>query len=196
MEITRNRLGNAKFSPLRGDPKTSKVHPPLVDGVGGALKSSMVHGGGSQLAGGWGFKVTFVLLLRGLTTRTSQWHGQDFMQPKGYQRHHKYPVHPPCTHHHPEQPHCLSVSSAPSHPVTPPVPNSCVSDHRLVIGASVTPKSLGKALRAASHPRRPKPSVAERAKDLIRRRRRPPKDLPSAAACAWVSGEYGDQGRA
>ena len=71
-----------------------------------------------------------------------------------------------------------------------------MSDHSLVIGALVTPKSPEKALRAASHPRRPKPSVAERAKTLIRRRRRPPKGLPSAAACTWVGGEYGDQGRA
>jgi len=52
-----------------------------------------------------------------------------------------------------------------------------MSDHSLVIGALVTPKSPEKALRAASHPRRPKPSVAERAKTLIRRRRRPPKGL-------------------
>ena len=53
LEITRNRLGNAKFSPLRGDPKTSKVHPPLVDGVGWL---HIVHGpwGGSHVAGGQG----------------------------------------------------------------------------------------------------------------------------------------------
>ena len=41
-------LGNAKFLPLRGDPKTSKVHPPLVDGVRWSSQSSMVHGGGTQ----------------------------------------------------------------------------------------------------------------------------------------------------
>ena len=51
LEITRNRLGNAKFSPLRGDPKTSKVHPPLVDRVGWSFKSSMVHGGATLQEG-------------------------------------------------------------------------------------------------------------------------------------------------
>jgi len=54
-EIARKRLGNAKFSPLRGDPKTSKVHPPpLVEGSGGALKSSMVHGWGVSYSRGEG----------------------------------------------------------------------------------------------------------------------------------------------
>ena len=81
-------------------------------------------------------------------------------------------------------------------PLTPSVTYFAKGDPSLVLGASATSKSLGKAHRAASQPRRPKPRVAERTKVLIRRRRRPPKDLPSAAACAWVSGEYGDQGRA
>ena len=53
-----------------------------------------------------------------------------------------------------------------------------MGDHSVDLGASVTHSSLGKAHRAASQPRRPKPSVAERANDLIRRRRRPPRELP------------------
>ena len=80
-------------------------------------------------------------------------------------------------------------------PLTPSVTYFAKGDHSLALGASVTSKSLGKALRAASQPRRPEPSVAERAMALIRRRRRPRKDLPSAAACTGLSGEYGDQGR-
>jgi len=78
-------------------------------------------------------------------------------------------------------------------PLTPSVTYLAKGDHSVDLGASVTPSSLGKAHRAASQPRRPKPSVAERAKALIRRRRRPPTGLPSAAV--WPRRSSTSRGR-